>query len=588
MKERKNYFRKLQIRNKMLIAYPIFIVIPLMCFFLLVNKIVSNYSEKESMFSAKQSMKQTQLYANQKLYNATKLLNSMFLDKNIYGIIADDYTGRETVSQYNVAISLEEYFAELKENNEISHVNIYMPDSFAFAGKGEIKSFRQLKNEKWYANIVENNNRTTYLREEENGHVYMTVGRLVTDKLDHSKYIGAIKIYIEESVYKKIADNSVTTIGGVCYIANADGDIITASSDMTEKYKVSAQDIQNIKGESDWTQMSFSNDRAIVQIYPLEYSDWYLATVIPYKSIRRESRQITLIMAGFMLLIFVITYIVAFVISQTMVVRLTKLNNQMMASRKGSFEMVEFDIPPGSRDEIDTLSESYNDLICRIEQYARAQAEYSKALKSVELKVLQEQINPHFLYNILDLISWMALKKEYGKIVETVRLLAEFYKIGLHRGKETMTVAKEMEHIQLYVSIQKIRYENLLDPEFDIPEELKSCMIQKSLFLPVVENSINHGLRHQAVLGKIVISARAENGDIIFCIRDNGSGISADILEQLNSGTYEGSAGGGFGIRNLNDRIRLYYGMQYGVTFGECDSGAVVYIRVPKIPGGSE
>ena len=440
MKKWKKHYRRLQFRNKLLITYLFFIMIPMMCFFLLVNRIVANYSEEESMFSARQSMEQTQLYANQKLYNATKLLNSIFLDNDIYRIVADDYTGREFMSQYRTAMELEEYFVKLKENNEISHINIYMPDSFSVIGEGEIKNFEDLRRDPWYKVILANNNATMYSREVENGHEYITVGRLVSDRIDHGKYIGAVKIYIDEKVYGEIANNCVTTKGGVCYIANDAGEMIAASTDMTDKYMISAEKIQKIRGEDDWILMKFGKSRAIVRIYSLEYSDWYLITVIPRDSIRRESRQLTMIMAGFMMLIFAIIYFLALIISKTMVVRLVKLSRQMTASRSGSFKMVELDTSPDSCDEIDMLSESYNELIYRIEQYAHAQAEYSRELKSVEMKVLQEQINPHFLYNILDLISWMAMKKEYDKIVRIVRLLAEFYKTGLHRGKETVTV----------------------------------------------------------------------------------------------------------------------------------------------------
>ena len=266
-----------------------------------------------------------------------------------------------------------------------------------------------------------------------------------------------------------------------------------------------------------------------------------------------------------------------------MVSRIVKLNNNMLTGVSRGLKRVETSLTGDTADEIDMLTNSYNDMLCKIEENTKLQAENAKAIKNAELRVLQEQINPHFLYNVLDLIGWTALKNENKKVAYLVRSLARFYKIGLHKGKEMITVAKELEYIRLYMNIQQVRFENLRDLETDIPEELMECTIQKSLFLPIVENAVNHGIRDTNTDGRITISAEYDDRDIIFCVRDNGSGIPPETVAQLTDGTYEGGVEGGFGIKNLNERIKLFYGEEYGVSFGDCRDGAEVYIKIARV-----
>ena len=196
------------------------------------------------MYSAEQSMEQTSQHINQKLYNATQLLNTIMTDRDIYNLVADNYNGRDIAEQYEISIAIEKYMINIEENNEINHMCIYMPSDFRFINGYEVKNFEVLKEDNWYGEILDNKNGAVYVREPEGGTDYITIGRLFTDDYDLQRYIGGVKIYIDPDVFERIADNCVTTVDGACYIANTEGGLLAASDGMNEEYAVDAAQIQ--------------------------------------------------------------------------------------------------------------------------------------------------------------------------------------------------------------------------------------------------------------------------------------------------------------------------------------------------------
>ena len=257
-------------------------------------------------------------------------------------------------------------------------------------------------------------------------------------------------------------------------------------------------------------------------------------------------------------------------------------------------------------DEIALLTKSYNqmlrssnEMLDREKQYSHQLEEKNDAIeleqrlkRRAELQALQAQINPHFLYNTLDSIRWKAEAAGAEDISQMVRDLANFFRIGLSRGREIIPLEQEICHVRSYLDIQKMRYGDRLDYQIRIPEELKKLYTVKLLIQPLAENSIYHGIKESDRKGTILITAGEEPEGFYLCVRDDGLGISQETLTILNADLKRGVtvSDGGYGIFNVNERIRLYFGCDYGLELRSCaGEWTEAVIHLPKyIPERTE
>ena len=203
-------------------------------------------------------------------------------------------------------------------------------------------------------------------------------------------------------------------------------------------------------------------------------------------------------------------------------------------------------------------------------------------LRKTELKALQAQINPHFLYNTLDSIAWMCEQGRNTDAVKMVHALARLFRISISKGHELIPIAKEVEHAKNYLEIQKYRYKNQFTYEFDVDPECLNYYCNKITLQPIIENAILHGLDLLVDEGYIWVQVQQDGGDIVFRVQDNGVGMTQEQIENvLQSGPDDRT---GIGIRNVNDRLQIYFGRQYGLHItSELDVGTCVEIRMPKI-----
>jgi len=212
------------------------------------------------------------------------------------------------------------------------------------------------------------------------------------------------------------------------------------------------------------------------------------------------------------------------------------------------------------------------------------QEEDAKNLRNSEFKALQVQINPHFLYNTLDMISWMSKSGKNENVTAAVWILSKFYKLTLSRKETIGTIEQELEHISLYVQIQNMRFSNKIYFIIDVPDSLMEYEIPKLTFQPIVENSILHGiLEKDSKEGNIVITAWIEDNTIIFFISDDGIGIEPGIVEKILTGELKRKQGNSnIGINNTHQRLQLLYGQEFGLSYtSTLGSGTEVELRIP-------
>ena len=238
-------------------------------------------------------------------------------------------------------------------------------------------------------------------------------------------------------------------------------------------------------------------------------------------------------------------------------------------------------------DEITELGMSFNIMIGKIKELLDSKIKEQENLKKAELRALQAQINPHFLYNTLDTIIWMAESKKTNQVVEIVSALSNFFRISLSKGMDWITIGEEVERIRSYLTIQKMRYQDILDFKIEVEEDIAENTILKLILQPLVENALYHGIKNKRQGGTISVRARRKGEDeVLLEVEDDGIGFTSEKLAQLRAELDDDSGDikleSGFGIGNVNKRIRLYYGKPYGLSVqSEYTTGTCVTLVIP-------
>ena len=298
-----------------------------------------------------------------------------------------------------------------------------------------------------------------------------------------------------------------------------------------------------------------------------EYQDFYI-TMLRFSVV------------AFVIILGLIVFL-SYYIPQSITKPIRQLSEVTDQVAKGNLS-VRSDVRSGA--EVTMLNDSLNTMIDKIEALLEQVTKEQVSLRKAEFELLQSQINPHFLYNTLDTIVWLAESGEQKSVVSMVGSLSDFFRASLNQGKDIVSIKEELQHVRSYLEIQQIRYQDILQYEIDVPEELNGFMIPKITIQPLVENALYHGIKNKRGLGKIVITGVKEKEYFRLIIEDNGIGINKERLMQVrkeisNNRTEEK---GIYGLYNVNERIRLNFGEEYGITiesnYGE---GTTVSVKLP-------
>lgn len=262
------------------------------------------------------------------------------------------------------------------------------------------------------------------------------------------------------------------------------------------------------------------------------------------------------------------------------------LKKQMLAAENGNLE-VKVKVP--GNDELSDLGRSFNEMIKKIKLLLENNIKEHEKLKKAELNIMQAQINPHFLYNSLDAIVWMAEGDDKDKIIDIVTALSVFFRISLSKGAEIISIGREIEHCRNYLIIQKMRYGDLLSYSINIDASIINNRIVKIILQPIVENAIYHGIKNKKDGGNISILGYEADNQVILTVEDTGIGIAEDKLLEIsqklleeNSDNTDENMCDGFGLYNVNDRLKLYFGNDYGLSLESIyEQGTKVTIKIP-------
>lgn len=318
----------------------------------------------------------------------------------------------------------------------------------------------------------------------------------------------------------------------------------------------------------------------------IAYTDWTLACASLMNDVSEQFKRAYL----YVILTAVLGTAACILVYQRIARRMTwpiyRMKDKMLEVGGGNLEA---SIDENSFGEFIVLEDQYNHMLEKIKWLMEKNREDQKALQKAELSALQAQIAPHFLYNTLDTIIWLVAAGENEKAMETIENLSIFFKTGLSKGVDWVGVQREIEHVRSYLSIQQSRYSDILSYEIHVDESMLHYDMLKMILQPIVENAIYHGIKNTAVDGKIEILGWMEGDCLYFEVRDNGAGMEAEEAESLNRRMQENTQPyedkeNGFGLYNVNRRIRLYYGDGYGIRIHSArDEGTTVSIRLGRM-----
>ncbi len=548
----KNGYLNLSLQTKFTIALISIVVLPaFLTVFLfygrLYNMVVSNTIRQEQDASAK-TAPLIERTMDTILATTRNITGQNFFQELFYMPVSDS---SEKLATSNHAIDFKNAVQRLTTDSIVTDVRIYVdfPDDLkslnAYPNTEDLLApLSQAKGTYWYG-IFQGNREpqemfcpSFYLGSQEKQN-YGDMAYICPLSLYYhsTAYKAYLAVYFSDDKLNNILSDNLSLEGSVSYIVN-ERDAIVATSDQSLSgiYRLDYDTIKDsFMSSNNFIERNILDTKVYAGFYSISNTDWFMVTILPAPPLIHESNhlmlQIALLYAGFL----VLALIFANILAHSITGRLSSVIRQMQTVRHGPPTPME---SPEAHDEIGDLIDTYNYMTRKMDELMKKQAKSAEDLRIAEFNSLQAQINPHFLYNTMDMINWMALQGQTEEISHAVQSLSRFYKLTLSRKKGISTIARELEHVTIYVQLQNMRYHDSIELITDIPDELSEYQIPKLTLQPVVENSILHGiLEKESKSGTIVITGWMENKDIVLLISDDGVGISPEILSTILSGS---------------------------------------------------
>ena len=594
----KNGYLNLNLQTKFTIALISIVVVPacLIAFLFygrLYSMVVSNTIRQEQDASAK-TAPLIERTMDTILATTRNITGQNFFQELFYMPVSDS---AEQLATSNHAIDFKNAIQRLTTDSIVTDVRIYVdfPDDLkaldTYSNTENILApLSQAKGTYWYG-IFQGNRNT-----QEMFCPSFYLGSREKKNYGDMAYVCPLSLYYHSTAYKAYlavyySDDKLTSIlsdnlsleGSVSYIVN-ERDSIVATSDpsLSGIYQLDYDTIRaSFMSSNNFIERNILDTKIYAGFYSISNTDWFMVTILPSPPLIHESNRLMIQIALIYAVFLVLALIFANVLAHSITGRLSSVIRQMQTVRHGPPTPME---SPQAHDEIGDLIDTYNYMTRKMEELMKTQAKAAEDLRIAEFNSLQAQINPHFLYNTMDMINWMALQGQTDEISHAVQSLSRFYKLTLSRKKGISTIARELEHVTIYVQLQNMRYHDSIELITDIPDELSEYQIPKLTLQPVVENSILHGiLEKESKSGTIVITGWMENEDVVLLVSDDGVGIPPEILSTILSGNGNSQSGGtNIAVYNTHRRLQILYGSDYGLTYSsKPGEGTEVEIRFP-------
>lgn len=584
-----------RLKNKMLISHLILAIIPALVFiFIFYNQfssILLNETIHNEQSLALQKKDKLENVIGQIDESLDSISNNLFI-KNINlsegNIDISQIKERETINFLN------QVYSHMSEDSPVNNIKIYIDESFNELLNDQDSTFYNIltpmvniRPSYWHGIFSSKN--ITYLvcpslylthGERTNLGEYAIIYKVpYINSNTPAMYVAA---YFSKDSISLILEENTKFSNSVTYLVD-DRDTLVSSTDpiLVGRYLVKYDEVPEYIGNtSTYTSKTWGFERIYMSYNKIQGTPWYMISSVSANDILAESRLTLVSMLILYILIIILILYVAFWLSNTIVKRISSIIYQMNLVSVNVPEKL--DVYHGS-DEIGDLIDTYNYMVDRINTLLIEQENSAHELRKSEFKALQSQINPHFLYNTLDMISWLSNKDEHEKVNTAIQSMSKFYKLTLNKGNNTVSLKEELYHVFLYVKLQNMRYEDKIDFIIDIPDELLDYEVPNIILQPIVENSIQHGIfSKESKEGCIIIMGWMDNDRITIIVSDDGVGMSSKKIENILDGKGSSTSGSNVAIYNIDKRLQLFYNQRIGLTYrSKQGEGTDVEINIP-------
>lgn len=327
------------------------------------------------------------------------------------------------------------------------------------------------------------------------------------------------------------------------------------------------------------------NQVGVLVIYQdVEGTDWKLVQAVPRRTLLNSSGSLFLFMLLALLLLIIFSVIFSAIQNHTIIHPIYRLSKELSQVKDGNFDI---QVNSNCRDEIGCLTEAFEEMLKRTKELINRVYLSRIQEKESAFKALEAQINPHFLYNVLDSIHWAAIKQKDWEVSDRIEALSELFRHVLNKGDSITTMRAEVNYLQNYLFLQKNKFAGKICVCIDVEEELMECQTLKLILQPLVENAIQHGLAEKDGTGNISVWIERKDGSLFLHVEDDGCGADEDAVRSMIYAEQE--TGGAFALKNIHDRVRMRYGEPYGLTFESLEQvGTVVTVRIPELREGAD
>ena len=601
------YSYDLKLQYKFMISHFILVLVPTLVITLLIYNQLSGIILSNTVHSEQILSKQTVSSIESSVAQVTASSNAIISDAYFTKMLEYD---SDTISEkiadpdfINDTLSFLNKSSALIDDLNITDIKIYLDSPYkdiysnsAFSTYNIFRPVTDIEGSYWHGIFSSTSDRiivcpTLYLthQEVETSGEFAVARRINYSSNSTANAAAYVVVFFSKDNIDSILKKNISITDSATYLVNSRNTFVSSSnSNLAGKYFMGYEEIKDaVPDTTKFETLTFASQKTYVGYKEVSGTDWFMVSVIPVDSVLNQNRNI--------LWVFVISYLIFLGIAYFTSLKLSNSITRRISSVIRQMKLVEGGKPkPLARklehDEIGDLIDTYNYMSSEIDTLMEKEVKAADDLRIAEFKALQSQINPHFLYNTLDMINWLSKSGKSEEVSSAVQALSKFYKLTLGKGNILVSIGEELSHVSLYVQLQNMRYKDKIHFFIDVPDDLLDYEIPKFVLQPIVENSIQHGIFGKASKeGNIVITGWAEDENIVFIVSDDGVGVPPEKIDTILSGKGDSTDGSNIGIYNTHKRLQLYYGTAFGLTYRSTENtGTEVEVRIPaKKYGGT-
>ncbi len=588
--------KSLNINQRLLISYILVIVIPITAIGVSIYNYTTDFLEERITQSVLATSSQITENLDTFFMNMANLTEMPYYDSDLNDILGRRYSSDNETDEYQKVKDYNQitqnFFSKLFLLNkyiETLYLSSFINDRVYYKGYRAEYSMEEsaLKDEQWFKNVISRDGKEVIIGihdefpSTQTPSRVITIGRLIVKPFSHEKQ-GIFLINVKPEKLEELYKETKLTPNTRQLIIDENNNIVYSKKENEIGTQTDPEIIKIISSEGIYHKVVLNNMPVFVISDTSKYSHWKIINIIPQNELFSDAKAIREVILLIGIALIMLSIFVSFIIAGSITKPIVKLNKQMKLVEQGNLVVS----TEGQReDEIGQLSKTFNKMIVQINELIQRIKIDGENKRISELQALQSQINPHFMYNTLNVIRWMSQMQSADNITQAVDSLIYLLTFSAKTTAEFIPIREEMEFINNYISIMRLRYYNKFEVTYEIEDEVYEYKTLKFILQPFIENAIFHGFDKRKSGYHLSIRAYARNGTVSFIIEDDGSGIDErDIPGILNKDVKGGKGFNSIGIRNVVDRIKLHFGEQYGVNISSSqDIGTTILINIPEM-----